>query len=125
MGEQLMRAAAGAASGKLIRWEVAEANVAAQRIGQPGLKWAMGEPLEQETLRASKTVHGPALHPDVIITTGGEVFRDLAAGRSTLAEAINNGAGSASGDQHALRRLHQLFSLPRPQTRSAAKGPAS
>lgn len=32
VGEQLMRAAAEAADGKLIRWEVAEANVAAQRF---------------------------------------------------------------------------------------------
>ncbi|MGP3918610.1 GNAT family N-acetyltransferase [Nonomuraea sp. 10N515B] len=32
VGEQLMRAAAEAAEGKLIRWEVAEANVAAQRF---------------------------------------------------------------------------------------------
>ncbi|MET8338957.1 winged helix-turn-helix transcriptional regulator [Streptosporangium canum] len=74
---------------------------------------------------AIETVHGPAQHPDVTITIGGEVFRDLAAGRSTLAEAINNGAASASGDQQALRRLHQLFRLPRPQTRSAVQAPAS
>ncbi|MEV4177855.1 GNAT family N-acetyltransferase [Nonomuraea sp. NPDC049709] len=32
VGEQLMRAAAEAAGGKVIRWEVAEANVAAQRF---------------------------------------------------------------------------------------------
>jgi ribosomal protein S18 acetylase RimI-like enzyme len=32
VGEQLMRAAAAAAKGRLIRWEVAEANVAAQRF---------------------------------------------------------------------------------------------
>jgi ribosomal protein S18 acetylase RimI-like enzyme len=32
VGERLMRAAAEAAGGKLIRWEVAEANVAAQRF---------------------------------------------------------------------------------------------
>ncbi|MET7329658.1 GNAT family N-acetyltransferase [Nonomuraea sp. NPDC005650] len=32
VGEQLMRAAAEAAKGRLIRWEVAEANVAAQRF---------------------------------------------------------------------------------------------
>ncbi|MFD8560960.1 winged helix-turn-helix transcriptional regulator [Streptosporangium canum] len=72
-----------------------------------------------------ETVHGPAQHPDVMITIGGEDFRDLAAGRSTLAEAINNGTASASGDQQALRRLHQLFRLPPPQTRSATQAPAS
>ncbi|MFB4278536.1 MULTISPECIES: GNAT family N-acetyltransferase [unclassified Nonomuraea] len=32
VGEQLMRAAADAAGGKVIRWEVAETNVAAQRF---------------------------------------------------------------------------------------------
>ena len=32
VGRQLMRAVAGAANGKLIRWEVAETNVAAQRF---------------------------------------------------------------------------------------------
>lgn len=53
------------------------------------------------------------------ITIGGEVFRDLAAGRSTLAEALNGGAATASGDQEALRRLHRLFRLPRPENRSA------
>ncbi|MGS2809159.1 winged helix-turn-helix transcriptional regulator [Nocardia sp. MW-W600-9] len=130
-----------------------------------GLKWAMGEPREQETfhpgwavlgLRACfdaeaatglralyefrveeeifhariddgtiETVHGPAQHPDVTITIGGEVFRDLAAGRSTLAEAISDGAASASGDRQALRRLHQLFRLPRPQPRSATQSPTS
>ncbi|MEO3884487.1 winged helix-turn-helix transcriptional regulator [Nonomuraea sp. B5E05] len=72
-----------------------------------------------------ETVHGPAQHPDVTLTIGGEVFRDLAAGRSSLAEAINTGAASASGDHQALRRLHRLFRLPRPQARSAAQAPAS
>lgn len=69
---------------------------------------------------AIETVHGPAQHPDVIITIGGEALRDLAAGRSTLAEAIDNGAAATSGDRQALRRLPQLFRLPRPRTRSAA-----
>ncbi|MFC4114419.1 winged helix-turn-helix transcriptional regulator [Nonomuraea zeae] len=129
-----------------------------------GLKWAMGEPLEQETFHpgwgvlglracfdaeaaaglhalyefrvgeeifhariddgAIETVHGPAQHPDVVITIGDEVFRDLVASRSTLAEALGDGTASASGDQEALRRLHQLFRLPHPQSRSAAPAPA-
>jgi DNA-binding HxlR family transcriptional regulator len=71
-----------------------------------------------------ETVHGPAQHPDVTITIGGAAFRDLAAGRSTLAEAIDNGAASVSGDQQVLRRLRRLFRLPRPQTRSAAQATA-
>lgn len=65
-----------------------------------------------------ETMHGPAQHPDVTITIDGEVFRDLAAGRSTLAEAITDGTASASGDRQLLRRLHQLFRIPRPQNRS-------
>jgi DNA-binding HxlR family transcriptional regulator len=124
-----------------------------------GLKWAMDEPLEQETFHPGwavlglkacfdpeaaaglhalyefrveeeifharvddgtiEMVQGPAQHPDVVITMGGTVVRDLAAGRLTFTEAIGSGAVAASGDQQVLRRLHHLFRLPIPQTRSA------
>lgn len=71
-----------------------------------------------------ETLHGPAQHPDVVITTSRKTFRDITASRSTLAEAIGDGAASASGDQQALRRLHRLFPLPLPRTRSAPAAPA-
>lgn len=68
---------------------------------------------------AIETVHGPAQQPDVVITSSRRAFRDLASSRLTLAEALDSGAASASGDRHALRRLHHLFRLPRQRTRSA------
>ncbi|MEV4062773.1 winged helix-turn-helix transcriptional regulator [Nonomuraea dietziae] len=66
-----------------------------------------------------ETLHGPAQHPDVVITIGEEAFLDLTGHGLTLAEAVESGAASASGDREALRRLHGLFRLPRAQARKA------
>ncbi|MFI6481383.1 winged helix-turn-helix transcriptional regulator [Nonomuraea sp. NPDC050663] len=66
-----------------------------------------------------ETVHGPAQHPDAVITAGRDAFRDLAASRTTLEEAIGSGAVSATGDGEALRRLHGLFRLPTRRLRTA------
>ncbi|MEV0585375.1 helix-turn-helix domain-containing protein [Nonomuraea sp. NPDC050310] len=96
-----------------------------------GLKALYEFRVEEEVFHARiddgtiETVHGPAQHPDVVITTGRETFRDLAASRSTLEAAISSGAASASGDRQALRRLHRLFRLPYPRTRSPAPASAS
>lgn len=65
-----------------------------------------------------ETVHGPAQHPDVTITTDDEIFRDLIGGRTTLAVALKDGRASASGDRPTLRRLHTMFPLPSPQSRT-------
>ncbi|GAA2810269.1 winged helix-turn-helix transcriptional regulator [Nonomuraea dietziae] len=66
-----------------------------------------------------ETLHGPAQHPDVIITIGEEAFLDLTGHGLTLAEVVEGGAASASGDREALRRLQGLFRLPRAQARKA------
>ncbi|GAA3467559.1 winged helix-turn-helix transcriptional regulator [Nonomuraea roseola] len=68
---------------------------------------------------AIETLHGPAQHPDAIITIGEEAFLDLTGHGLTLAEAVESGAASASGDREALRRLQGLFRLPRAQARKA------
>ncbi|NYI08167.1 winged helix-turn-helix transcriptional regulator [Allostreptomyces psammosilenae] len=67
-------------------------------------------------------VHGPAQRPDVSVTAGGEVLRDIAAGRTGLAEAVDAGAAVAHGDQEALRRLYRLFRLPRRRSRTGEGG---
>jgi DNA-binding HxlR family transcriptional regulator len=66
-----------------------------------------------------ETVQGPAQHPDVIITTGGDVFRDIAAGQASLTEALADGTATATGKAEALRRLPHLFRIPTPQDRTA------
>jgi DNA-binding HxlR family transcriptional regulator len=62
------------------------------------------------------TQHGPAQRPDAIIEFTDEAFREVAEGRQTLAEAIDNGTGGASGDRDALRRLRTLFHWPQRQS---------
>ncbi|MEJ2853685.1 MULTISPECIES: winged helix-turn-helix transcriptional regulator [unclassified Saccharothrix] len=64
-----------------------------------------------------EALHGPAQRPDAIITLGAETFVDVTGQRLTLAEAIETGAASASGDREALRRLKGLFRLPTPRAR--------
>lgn len=63
------------------------------------------------------TLHGPAQYPDVVLETDSATFLDLTAGRVRLAEAIEAGAVSASGDRQTLDRLQELFRLPEPQSR--------
>nr|WP_277349912.1 alkyl sulfatase C-terminal domain-containing protein [Nonomuraea sp. FMUSA5-5] len=65
------------------------------------------------------TLHGPAQRPDAVLTIGEEAFLDLTGQRLTLAEAIDGGAATTSGDEKALRRLKDLFRLPRPRSRVA------
>ncbi|MFE2755268.1 winged helix-turn-helix transcriptional regulator [Actinosynnema sp. NPDC059335] len=66
---------------------------------------------------AVEAAHGPAQHPDVVVETGEDVFADLAAGRSGLAEQVAAGAATATGDRDALRRLAEVFPRPTPATR--------
>jgi DNA-binding HxlR family transcriptional regulator len=60
-----------------------------------------------------ETVQGPAQHPDVVISTTGDLFRDIAAGRTSLAQAIDDHTATATGKAEPLRRLHGLFRIPR------------
>ncbi|MEU8248879.1 winged helix-turn-helix transcriptional regulator [Nonomuraea sp. NPDC048916] len=66
-----------------------------------------------------ETVHGPAQYPDVVLTTDELTFRDIAAGGTTLADALKDGSASASGDRAALRALRTLFRLPPSRDRGA------
>ncbi|WP_433346294.1 alkyl sulfatase C-terminal domain-containing protein [Microtetraspora malaysiensis] len=116
---------------RLGRWALLGLKACFDAEAAAGLRALYEFRVEEEVFHARiddgtiETVHGPAQHPDVIITTSRETFRDLAASRSTLAEAISSGAASASGDRQAVHRLHRLFRLPLPQTRSAAPAHAS
>lgn len=74
--------------------------------------------IDDETI---ETLHGPAQHPDAIITMSEAAFLRLTSQTLTLAEAIETGAASASGDGETLRRLKGLFRLPSPRTRKAAE----
>ncbi|TDD79164.1 winged helix-turn-helix transcriptional regulator [Actinomadura rubrisoli] len=65
--------------------------------------------------------HGPAQHPDATITIGEEEFLSIAAGRSSLVQAVEDGAAATSGDGDALRRLADLFRIPRPQSRTGGR----
>ncbi|AQZ61576.1 Transcriptional regulator, HxlR family [[Actinomadura] parvosata subsp. kistnae] len=65
------------------------------------------------------TLHGPAQRPDAVVTIGEEAFLDLTGQRLTLAEAIDGGTATTSGDEKALRRLKDLFRLPPPRSRVA------
>ncbi|TVT48422.1 transcriptional regulator, partial [Amycolatopsis rhizosphaerae] len=66
-----------------------------------------------------ETLHGPAQHPDAAITIGEAAFLRLTSQDLTLAEAIDTGAASVSGDGEALRRLPDLFRLPPSRSRTA------
>jgi DNA-binding HxlR family transcriptional regulator len=70
-----------------------------------------------------ETVHGPAQRPDAVITTGRETFRDLAARRTTLEEAVRGGAATVSGDRRAVSRLFGLFRLPPARNRFESHAP--
>ncbi|MEU8619185.1 winged helix-turn-helix transcriptional regulator [Streptomyces sp. NPDC048623] len=59
-----------------------------------------------------ETLHGPAQHPDAVLTIGQDDFLRLTGQDLTLAEAIETGAASVSGDAEALTRLRGLFRLP-------------
>jgi len=66
-----------------------------------------------------ETLHGPAQRPDAVVTFTTDAFVRLTGHSLTLAEAIESGAATASGDGEALRRLTGLFRLPAPGTRQA------
>ncbi|MEU6832845.1 winged helix-turn-helix transcriptional regulator [Nocardia beijingensis] len=66
-----------------------------------------------------EALHGPAQHPDATVTIGTAAFLRLTSQELTLAEAIESGEASATGDSAALRRLRNLFRLPPPHTRTA------
>lgn len=62
-------------------------------------------------------VHGPAQHPDAVVTTSADLFRDIAAGRTTLAQALADRNATTTGKPDALRRLPTLFRIPPAQDR--------
>ncbi|WP_144119531.1 alkyl sulfatase C-terminal domain-containing protein [Catellatospora sichuanensis] len=66
-------------------------------------------------------MHGPAQRPDVTVTIDADAFLEIAEGRSTLAEAVDAGRATASGDTRVLRLLKKLFRRPSPQTRQPAR----
>ncbi|MEU4220637.1 helix-turn-helix domain-containing protein [Actinoplanes sp. NPDC026623] len=67
-----------------------------------------------------EVAHGPAQHPDAVITTTGELIRDIAAGRASLAGAVADGTAQATGKPEALRRLAGVFRAPTARARTAA-----
>ncbi|MFJ1706464.1 winged helix-turn-helix transcriptional regulator [Kitasatospora sp. NPDC088346] len=70
-----------------------------------------------------EALHGPAQYPDATITMNEETFLGLTAQDRTLAQAIETGAASVSGDAEALRRLKALFRLPAPSARTGDPSP--
>jgi DNA-binding HxlR family transcriptional regulator len=56
-----------------------------------------------------ETNYGPAQHPDVIITTDNETFREISAGRITLDRAVRTRHATVEGDRDLLRQLATLF----------------
>ncbi|MEV0297371.1 winged helix-turn-helix transcriptional regulator [Nocardia sp. NPDC050710] len=72
--------------------------------------------IDDETI---ETLHGPAQHPDAIITISELEFLRLTSQGNTFAEAIETGVASATGDAQALRRIKDLFHLPPPSARRA------
>ncbi|MGV9542096.1 winged helix-turn-helix transcriptional regulator [Nocardia beijingensis] len=68
-----------------------------------------------------EALHGPAQHPDATVTIGTATFLRLTSQELTLAEAIESGEASVTGDSAALRRLRNLFRLPPPHTRTATQ----
>ncbi|GAA4057042.1 winged helix-turn-helix transcriptional regulator [Nonomuraea soli] len=104
-------------------WAVLGLKACFDPVAAAGLRALYEFRVEEEVFHARvddgtiETVHGPAQHPDAVVTTGREVFRDLAAGRTTLEGAIGAGAASVTGDGEALRRLRGLFRLPPQRTR--------
>ncbi|WP_433729840.1 winged helix-turn-helix transcriptional regulator [Nocardia sp. CA-129566] len=66
-----------------------------------------------------ETLHGPAQHPDAIITISEPEFLRATSQGHTFAEAIETGVASATGDDQALRRIKGLFRLPPPSARKS------
>jgi DNA-binding HxlR family transcriptional regulator len=67
-----------------------------------------------------EATHGPAQRPDAIVETDDETLVAITGGGSALAEALERGDASASGDPDALQALHGLFRWPEPGARAAA-----
>jgi DNA-binding HxlR family transcriptional regulator len=61
--------------------------------------------------------HGPAQHPDAILTLGEAAFIAVTSEGRTFADLVASGAASASGDAEAVRRLKGLFRLPSARSR--------
>ncbi|MFG1946160.1 winged helix-turn-helix transcriptional regulator [Nonomuraea sp. NPDC048826] len=66
-----------------------------------------------------EALHGPAQHPDLVITISENAFVELIGQTSTLAEAVTTGAATVSGDRERLSRLARLFRLPSRGVRQA------
>ncbi|HUR74494.1 MAG TPA: winged helix-turn-helix transcriptional regulator [Sporichthya sp.] len=69
-----------------------------------------------------ETVHGPAQRPDAVIEMDDDVLVEIAAGETTLGDALKRGAARAFGDLSALGSLHGLFRLPQPEARWGGLG---
>jgi DNA-binding HxlR family transcriptional regulator len=64
-----------------------------------------------------ETNYGPAQHPDVLITTDGQTFREISAGRITLGGAVRARHATVEGDRALLRQLATLFPPVEPMPR--------
>ncbi|MQY30852.1 winged helix-turn-helix transcriptional regulator [Nocardia aurantia] len=67
---------------------------------------------------AIETLHGPAQHPDATITMSENTFLRVTRRALTLAESIERGETTATGDPELLRRLGAVFRLPPPARRT-------
>lgn len=61
------------------------------------------------------TAEGPAVDPDVVLTTDAATFLALGSGRLSHPEAVDQGKVTIEGDPEALRRARDI-SGPRAQT---------
>jgi DNA-binding HxlR family transcriptional regulator len=71
-----------------------------------------------------EALHGPAQHPDATITISQDAFLRLTSQGLTIAEAVETGAASTSGDSTALRKLPSLFRLPPAHARKPDRIPS-
>jgi DNA-binding HxlR family transcriptional regulator len=67
-----------------------------------------------------EALHGPAQHPDAAITITETAFLQVTSQGLTIAQAVESGAASTSGDSEALHRLQGLFLLPSKHSRNPA-----
>ncbi|WP_331722887.1 winged helix-turn-helix transcriptional regulator [Nocardia sp. NBC_00511] len=64
-----------------------------------------------------ETNYGPAQQPDFVLTTDYRTFRDIAASRTTLTQAVATQQAAIEGDGTLLRQLSSLFPPVEPQPR--------
>ncbi len=59
-----------------------------------------------------EVLQGPATNPDLVISGDTETLLDVAAGRLTLAEAVETGMIAAEGDSGSLARCMAMLGSP-------------